>query len=97
VARTLNNLGNLYRETQRLIEAEDSYREAIDTFRELAETNPAAYRQTVAATLIGLGVLYHNTQRLSEAPSPDFAQICDRGAAGRIAANAGLVPGGKRV
>jgi len=67
VAMTLNNLANLYRDTQRLGEAEQAYREALTIRRALAETNPAAYRPDVATTLNNLAVLYSDTQRLGEA------------------------------
>jgi tetratricopeptide (TPR) repeat protein len=67
VAVTLNNLGALYSETQRLKEAEDAYTEALQIRRELAKKNPAAYRPDVAATLSNLGALYSETQRLKEA------------------------------
>ena len=66
VARTLNNLGILYRDTQRLQESEQVYLEALRTYRQLAETNPAAYLPYVAHTLNNLGILYRNTQRLQE-------------------------------
>ena len=67
VADTLNNLGNLYSNTQRLSEAEQAYQEALKLYRELAQQNPAAYLPYVATTLNNLGNLYSGTQRLSEA------------------------------
>lgn len=63
VAMTLNNLANLYKETQRLREAEESYRESLSTYRKLAELNPEAYLPDVARTLNNLGSLYRDTQR----------------------------------
>jgi tetratricopeptide (TPR) repeat protein len=42
IARTLNNLGLLYSDTQRFAKAEEAHQEAIRTYRELAAANPAA-------------------------------------------------------
>jgi hypothetical protein len=67
VARTLNNLGILYRGTQRLKEAEAAYTECLTNYRQLAEENAAAYRPYVATTLNNLGIFYSATQRLKEA------------------------------
>jgi tetratricopeptide (TPR) repeat protein len=69
VATTLNNLGLLYSNTQRLTEAESSYVEALGIYRGLARQNAAAYLPDVAMTLNNLGLLYSNTQRLTEAES----------------------------
>jgi tetratricopeptide (TPR) repeat protein len=51
VAKTLNNLGNLYRDTGRLAEADKAYSEALTIRRELATHDPSAYRPVVASTL----------------------------------------------
>ncbi|MCP3722581.1 tetratricopeptide repeat protein [Paraburkholderia sp. CNPSo 3272] len=67
VAGTLNNLGVLYNDTQRLAEAETAYREALDIYRMLAKANPVAYWHELAFTLNNLGVLYTQTKRLAEA------------------------------
>src|ERR1039457_2440373 len=67
VAGTLNNLAILYRATQRMKEAETAYREALGTYRRLAETNPEAYLPNVATILNNLAVLYSDTQRVKEA------------------------------
>jgi|WetSurMetagenome_2_1015567.scaffolds.fasta_scaffold07458_8 tetratricopeptide (TPR) repeat protein len=67
VANTLNNLGTLYSDTQRLKEAEHTYQEALDIRRTLAKTNPQTYLPDVAITLNNLGLLYSYTQRLKEA------------------------------
>jgi tetratricopeptide (TPR) repeat protein len=67
VAVTLNNLGMLYQDTQRLKEAEASYQEALTTYRDLAKADPQAYSSYVATTLNNLGILYKDTQRLKEA------------------------------
>ena len=42
-ATTLNNLGALYRDTQRLKESADAYAEALQIRRDPAKTNPQAY------------------------------------------------------
>ena len=57
-ATTLNNLGALYRDTQRLKESADAYAEALQIRRDLAKANPQAYLPDVAATLNNLGILY---------------------------------------
>lgn len=67
VAMTLNNLGNLYRATQRRKEAEEAYREALSTRRELANANPDAFLPDVSTTLNNLANLYGATQRMKEA------------------------------
>ena len=66
-AMTLNNLGNLYRATQRFADAEKAYLEARDLFRKLAQKNPDAYEPDVAMTLNNLGALYRATQRFADA------------------------------
>ena len=66
-ATTLNNLAILYRDTQRMKEAEQAYGEALAIRRKLAETNPDAYLPDVAMTLNNLAILYRDTQRMKEA------------------------------
>jgi tetratricopeptide (TPR) repeat protein len=67
VATTLNNLGLLYANTQRLEAAGQAFEEALKIRRELARDNPAAYLPDVAMTLNNLGNLYADTQRLEAA------------------------------
>ena len=67
VAATLNNLANMYKDTQRMKEAEEAYGEALAAYRKLAEANPDAYMPNVAITLSNLAVLYSDTQRIGEA------------------------------
>ncbi len=62
-ATTLNNLGILHREQQRPAAAQQAYEEALGVYRELARTNPAAYRPGVAMTLNNLGILRREQQR----------------------------------
>ncbi len=67
VAGTLNNLGNLYRDRQRMKEAETAYQEGLSTYRELAQANPEVYLPHVAMTLNNVANLYRDTQRMREA------------------------------
>ena len=67
VAGSLNNLANLYSDTQRLKEAEAAYQEALDIYQQLAKTNPAAYEPDVAQTLNNLAFLHLQTGNLSRA------------------------------
>ena len=67
IATTLNNLANLYSDTQRMTEAEKAYIEALDIRRKLALANPDAYLPNVANTLNNLAILYRATQRMQEA------------------------------
>ena len=60
----LNNLANLYSDTNRLEKAEQAYDEALELRRDLAGVNPNAYRPDVAMTLNNLANLYGNTNRL---------------------------------
>ena len=66
VAQTLNSLGILYSDTQRLSDSEQAFKEALGTYRKLANANPQAYLPDVANTFNNLGFLYSNTQRLSD-------------------------------
>ncbi|MDR1198680.1 MAG: tetratricopeptide repeat protein, partial [Prevotellaceae bacterium] len=52
-----NNLGVLQRNINELQQAEASYREALQTYRELAANNPQAYLPDLAMTLNNLGIL----------------------------------------
>jgi hypothetical protein len=54
------NLGNLYRDTGRMAEADKAFSEALTICRELAAHNPDAYRRYVAGTLNNLGNLYRH-------------------------------------
>ncbi len=66
-AMTLNNLGVLYGDQNRMVEAQKAYEEALKTYRELAQSNPEAYLPDVATTLNNLGVLYGDQNRMVEA------------------------------
>ena len=67
LARTLNNLGDLYDDTHRFADAEAAFKEAAGIERELAAQNPAAYRPDLATTLNNLGNLYDDTHRFADA------------------------------
>ena len=62
----LNNLGILYKNTQRLAESQTVYQEALELYRRLAKDNPQANEPYMATTLNNLGLLYSHTQRLAE-------------------------------
>jgi tetratricopeptide (TPR) repeat protein len=66
LASTLNNLGNLYSDTQRFSESEAYHLRALEIRERLSQTNPDAYEPDLASTLNNLGLLYSNTQRFSE-------------------------------
>ena len=68
-AITLNELGDLYRATQRVPEAETAFRDALDVFRDLAQADPGAYSLHIAIVLGNLGSLYIDLRRMPEAES----------------------------
>jgi tetratricopeptide (TPR) repeat protein len=67
VASTLNNLGALYGDLQRLPEAERAFEEALKIYRTMAVASPAVYLPDVALALNNLGSLYNNTRRQQQA------------------------------
>ncbi|MBR4424801.1 MAG: tetratricopeptide repeat protein, partial [Oscillospiraceae bacterium] len=60
-------LGILYSDNRSFSEAETLHREALETYRRLAEGNPAAYAPGVAGSCINLAILFYDTNRLGEA------------------------------
>src|ERR1019366_3257892 len=64
LANSLNNLANLYNDTQRMTEAETAWLEALSIYRRTAEANPEAFMPYVATTLNNLANLYSATHRL---------------------------------
>lgn len=61
-AATLDNLGSVYSNSsdpEELAQAQCLIEEALETYRHLAITNPAAFRPRVAITLNNLGLVYH--------------------------------------
>jgi tetratricopeptide (TPR) repeat protein len=67
VVTTLTSLGDLYRGTGRLADADKAFSEALTIYRDLAAHDPAAYRPNVATTLNSLGDLYRGSGRLADA------------------------------
>ena len=64
---TLNNLGVLNSDTQRLNKADEAYGEALPIYIKLAEANPGTYLPRVAMTMNNLAMLYHATERFEAA------------------------------
>jgi len=62
-----NNLGNLYHNLRKFTEAEESYKEALEIYRKLAEKDPGAYLPDVATTQNNLGALYSDLRKFTEA------------------------------
>jgi Tfp pilus assembly protein PilF len=67
VAMTLNNLGLLQRDQNRMEEAGQAFAEALKTYRKLAETHPDTYLPDVAMMLDNLGNLQSDQNRMEEA------------------------------
>ena len=64
---TLNNLANLYSDTQWFDKAEAYYLRALEIRERLASAHPEAYESDVADTLNSLANLYYETQRFNDA------------------------------
>ena len=64
---SVNDVGAVYSETQRVEEAEKVLKEALQIRRELSRSNPSAGLPDVFQTLTNLSILYGGTQRLTEA------------------------------
>jgi tetratricopeptide (TPR) repeat protein len=67
LAVTLNGLGILHRNQNRMDDARQAYEEALKTYRELAKTNPETYLPDVAGTLNNLGILHGDQNRMDDA------------------------------
>ncbi|MGA8657615.1 MAG: tetratricopeptide repeat protein [Chthoniobacterales bacterium] len=67
LALTLNNLGVLDSDQNRLEEARNDYGEALKIYRELAQRDPQTYLPSVARTLNNLGILDREQNRSEEA------------------------------
>jgi tetratricopeptide (TPR) repeat protein len=63
LATTQNNLGILYSDTTRYELAEQHFKQALDTYQQLAKINPQAFLPDVAMTQNNLGNLYSDTTR----------------------------------
>ena len=66
-SETLNNLGILDSDQNRMEEARKEFAEALQIRRELAQKNPETYRPDVAMTLNNLGILDRDQGRMEEA------------------------------
>jgi tetratricopeptide (TPR) repeat protein len=75
-ATALNNLGLLYRATQRMNQAEEAFAEALAVYRKLAQANPDAWLPDIAATLNNLANLYSDTERMMQAEQA-YAEALD--------------------
>ncbi len=67
LARSLSNLGNRLSQAGRRDEALTATTEAVTTYRQLADTNPAAHLPDLAASLNNLGVRLSQAGRRDEA------------------------------
>ena len=66
-ARRLILLGICYKNSNDFPKGEAACREALDSYRQLARDNPAAFRPDVAMTCNNLGNLLYSTNRMEEA------------------------------
>ena len=80
LAASYNNLGELYRITQRFNEAEQMYKAALEIRNRLAGTNPQAYEPYLAQSYNNLAILYNYAQRFNEAEQMNKTalEICKR-------------------
>ena len=67
VASVLNNLGNLYRDENRTVQAREAYDEAVTIYRALAKGQPDVYLPYVATILNNIGILDSTENRKPEA------------------------------
>ncbi|WP_165761049.1 tetratricopeptide repeat protein [Butyricicoccus porcorum] len=67
LAMSCNNLGVLYRQTNRLKEAEAEYLRAKEIYEQLAAENPSAYMFDLASTYYNLGLLYMTLKDIEQA------------------------------
>ena len=75
IARSYNNLANLYSETQRIEEAESLFRKAIVIQERLVETRPGEFESDLAKSYGNLALLYHECQEFDEAESTYLTAI----------------------
>jgi hypothetical protein len=91
VATTLNNLGNLYRDTQRMGEAENVLSEPLTLRTKLFEKNPAVHGIDLVHVNLSLGIVKLRLGKTGEAcalaqvvrelgvnPFPDWAAELER-------------------
>ena len=61
-----NNLGNLYRDTQRYEDSEEMYLSAVEIYQRLSVVNLQVYEPDLARAQNNLGNLYRDTQRYED-------------------------------
>lgn len=61
-----NNLGILYKDTQRYEDSEKMYLSAMEIYRRLAAVNPQVYEPDLAMAQSNLGTLYKDTRRYED-------------------------------
>lgn len=66
-AGILNNLGNLYLDNQKVVEAEKAYIESIEINRKLVNSKPDIFLSELGMVLNNLGTLYYSSQKMTEA------------------------------
>ena len=66
LAMNYNNLGLLYRATQRFSDSKQKHKFALEIYKRLASTNPQVYEPTLAINYYNLGNLYRATQRFTD-------------------------------
>lgn len=66
LAKSYNNLANLYSDTQRFNEAEQMYKAALEIRKRLAYANPQAYEPDLAACYNNLARLYYKIKQFDE-------------------------------
>lgn len=66
-SKLYNMLGNLYSDTQRVNEAETSYKKAVEIDKRLFVKNPDVFEPDLAVSYNNIGVLYKDTQRMDKA------------------------------
>ena len=75
LAKKLNDIGNLYTNTNRYAEAEEAYLQSLEIRRRLVEENPKANEYILARTLNNLARLYQFTQRYEESETFDLEAL----------------------
>ena len=66
IARTMNSLGLLYKETKRYSESEKAYEEAMSIVQQQIQDNPKIFKPFLAQLLNNQAALYLETQHLEE-------------------------------
>lgn len=66
LAKSYNNLANLYRGTQRFTESEQMFKSSMEIYKRLAVPSPQVYESDLAMNYNNLGSLYCDTQRFAE-------------------------------